>query len=94
MALLALGLRSCSDIPELKKLQRWFESQKLFPTQIEKQANLELILQKAQTSRLRRRRRDFERRASVPRAREPWGSADSTADSPLPIPVLQGFPER
>ena len=70
-ALLALGLRSGSDIPELKELERWFDSQKSFPTGIEKQANLEPILQKAQTSRLRRRRREIERRSSVPRGQEP-----------------------
>ena len=29
-ALLALGLRSDSDIPELKELERWFDSQKSF----------------------------------------------------------------
>jgi hypothetical protein len=74
-ALLALGLRSGSDIPELKELERWFDSQKSFPTDIEKQANLEPILQKAQISRLRRRRRELERRASVPRGQELGGSA-------------------
>jgi chromosome segregation and condensation protein ScpB len=74
-ALLALGLRSGSDIPELKELERWFDSQTSFPTGIEKQANLEPILQKAQTSRLRRRRRELERRASVPRGQELGGSA-------------------
>ena len=72
-AILALGLRSGSDIPELKELERWFDSQKSFPTEIEKQANLEPILQKAQISRLRRRRRELERRASVPRGQELGG---------------------
>ena len=66
-ALLALGLRSTADIPELKELEHWFDSQKSFPTQIEKQSNLEPILQKAQTSRSRRRRRELERRTSAPR---------------------------
>ena len=70
-ALLALGLRSYSDIPELKALERWFDSQKSFQHDVEKEANLEPIFEKAQTSRLRRRRRELERRASVPRGQEP-----------------------
>jgi chromosome segregation and condensation protein ScpB len=65
-ALLALGLRSIAEIPELKELESWFDSQKSFPTQIEKQRNLERILRKAQTSHSRRRRRELERRASAP----------------------------
>ena len=96
-ALLALGLRSGSDIPELKELERWFDSQKSFPTEIEKQANLEPILQKAQTSRLRRRRRELERRASVPRGQELRGSAGwcgvkSRGNSPPP-PRPKGLQE-
>ena len=50
-ALLALGLRSVSDIRELKELERWFDSQRSFPTDAEKQAELEPILEKAQASR-------------------------------------------
>jgi chromosome segregation and condensation protein ScpB len=69
-ALLALGLRSTADIPELKELEHWFDSQKSFPTQIEKQANLEPILEKARTSRTRRRRRELERRLSAPQPSE------------------------
>jgi hypothetical protein len=69
-ALLALGLRSTSEIPELKELEHWFDSQKSFRTQIEKQANLEPLLQKAQTSRTRRRRRELERRVSAPQPLE------------------------
>ena len=34
---------------------------------LEKEANLEPIFEKAQTSQARRRRRELERRASVPR---------------------------
>jgi chromosome segregation and condensation protein ScpB len=66
-ALLALGLRSYTDIPELKALERYFDSQKSFQNDVEKEANLEPILEKAQTSQARRRRRELERRASVPR---------------------------
>jgi hypothetical protein len=65
-ALLALGLRSVSDIPELKELERWFESQRSFSNDAEKQRSLEPILQKAQASRARKRRRELERRASAP----------------------------
>ena len=70
-ALLALGLRSGSDIPALKELERWFESQKSFHNAVEKDANLQPIFEKAQTSHLRRRRRELERRASAPRGQEP-----------------------
>src|SRR6516225_4149055 len=70
-ALLALGLRSYIDIPELKALERYFDSQKSFQNDVQKEANLEPILEKAQTSQARRRRRELERRASVPRGLEP-----------------------
>jgi chromosome segregation and condensation protein ScpB len=88
-ALLALGLRSSSDIPELKELERWFDSQKSFPTEIEKEANLDPILEKAQTSQARRSRRELERRASVPRGLEP-ASPDSGAENSPPPPRLKG----
>jgi hypothetical protein len=70
-ALLALGLRSGSDIPELKELERWFDSQSLFPTDVKKQENVDPILEKAQASRARKRRRELERRASAPLHEEP-----------------------
>jgi hypothetical protein len=70
-ALLALGLRSTAEIPELKELEDWFGSQKSFRTELAKQAELEPILQKAQTSRTRRRRRELERRISAPQPLEP-----------------------
>ena len=72
-ALLALGLRSHSDIPALKELERWFDSQASFQNDTQKEANLEPILEKAQTSLSRRRRRELERRASVPRDQELGG---------------------
>ena len=65
-ALLALGLRSTAEIPELRELEHWFDSQKSFGTQTDQPGNLESILQKAQISRSRRRRRQLERRASAP----------------------------
>jgi chromosome segregation and condensation protein ScpB len=70
-ALLALGLRSYSDIPELKELERYFDSTKSFGNDNEREANLKPLLEKAKTSQARRRRRELERRASVPRGLEP-----------------------
>jgi hypothetical protein len=70
-ALLALGLRSYSDIPELKELERYFDSTKSFGIDNERGANLGPLLEKAKTSQARRRRRELERRASVPRGLEP-----------------------
>jgi hypothetical protein len=69
-ALLALGLRSASDIPELKELEGWFDSQRSFSKVVEKQGNVEPILEKAQASRARKRRRELERRASAPLGEE------------------------
>jgi hypothetical protein len=48
-------------------LERWFDSQKSFQNESEEQANLQPILEKAKASQLRRRRRELERRSSVPR---------------------------
>jgi chromosome segregation and condensation protein ScpB len=76
-ALLALGLRSYSDIPELKALERYFDSQTSLQNDVQKEANLEPIFERAQTSRLRRRRRELERRASVPRGQELGALPDS-----------------
>ena len=44
---------------------------------IERQANLEPILEKAKTSQARKRRRELERRASAPRGQEPGALPDS-----------------
>lgn len=76
-ALLALGLRSYTDIPELKELEHWFDSQKTFHNDVEKQANLEPILAKAQKASLRKRRREIERRASAPPLLETPAEEDS-----------------
>jgi chromosome segregation and condensation protein ScpB len=86
-ALLALGLRSYSDIPELKELERYFDSQKSFQSEEERQANLEPIFEKAKTSQARRRRRELERRASVPRGLEPASPDFERAETPLPHPA-------
>jgi hypothetical protein len=66
-ALLALGLRTYTDIPELKELEHWFDSQKSFSNTGEKIANVDPVLEKTQISRSRRHRRKLERRASAPR---------------------------
>ena len=66
-ALLSLGFRSWSDIPELKELEQWFESQKTFHTNEEKLANVGPALARAEKIGSRRRRREIERRASVPK---------------------------
>jgi chromosome segregation and condensation protein ScpB len=65
-ALLALGLRSYSDIPELKALEQWFDSQKNFGNDEGARESLEPIFQKANFSQARRQRRELERRASAP----------------------------
>jgi chromosome segregation and condensation protein ScpB len=88
-ALLALGLRSYSDIPELKALERYFDSQKSFQNELEEEANLDPILEKAQTSQARRSRRELERRASVPRGLEP-ASPDWGVENSPPPPRLKG----
>ena len=78
-ALLALGLRSGTDIPALKELESWFDSQKSFLKDAEKQANAERILEKARASSARKRRRELERRASAPQETEavPPGAPDA-----------------
>jgi hypothetical protein len=70
-ALLALGLRSTSEIPALKELERWFDSQSRFPTHLE--VKVEPILEKAQAYGTRKRRRELERRASAPSREENLG---------------------
>ena len=86
-ALLALGLRSYSEIPELKALERYFDSRKSIQNEAEKQANLEPIFEKAQTSQARRRGRELERRASVPRGWNSWGASPDFGEGPnTPLP--------
>ena len=87
-ALLALGLRSGSDIPELKELECWFDSQRSFPDEVERQANLDPIVAKAKASRARKRKRELERRASAPRSHEPIEPGSIKKRDPLPHPGL------
>jgi hypothetical protein len=70
-ALLALGLRSASEIPALKELEGWFDSQSRFPTH--REVKVEPILEKAQAYGTRKRRRELERRASAPSHEEDLG---------------------
>jgi hypothetical protein len=95
-ALLALGLRCGTDIPELKELERYFDSQKSFQNDAQKEANLEPILEKAQTSQARRRRRELKRRASVPppgaRTRFSQTRNEKRLNSPPPPRLKKVFP--
>jgi chromosome segregation and condensation protein ScpB len=89
-ALLSLGLRSYSEIPQLKALEHYFDSKTSFNNLAEKDANLQPILEKAEKSRLRRRKRELERRSSVPRGLEPLTLQPGEPDplkSPLPHPA-------
>jgi hypothetical protein len=56
--------------PELKALERYFDSQKSFQKDAEEEANLDPILEKAKASQLRRRRRELEHPASAPGGQE------------------------
>jgi hypothetical protein len=98
-ALLALGFRFYAEIPELRELEHWFESQKTFTTASAKQANVEPLLQKARNTERRKRRRTLQRRASSPKPLiEPWQApyrppsrreADYSDTSPTPDVMLQ-----
>lgn len=69
-ALLALGLRSTSDIPELLELERWFDSQTGFSSEKEILPSVNPVLEKVGARQARRRRRLLERRSSAPLAVE------------------------
>ena len=84
-----MGLRSYSDIPALKALEHWFDSEASFQNDTQKEAYLEPIFEKAKTSQARRGRRELERRASVPReTKNSGGPAEFRVNSPrLPSPT-------
>jgi hypothetical protein len=65
MALLALGVGSRADIPELTELEVWFDSQRSFVAEDEKQKTVEPILQAALKRGSKKRRRQLEQRASI-----------------------------
>jgi hypothetical protein len=91
-ALLALGLRSTSDIPELLELERWFDSQRTFSSEKELLASVNPVLDRAGARQARGRRRALDRRISAPRAEEEDTGAlrDSISSrpgaDPLPSP--------
>ena len=60
-ALLALGLRSHTDIPALKELEGWFDSQKEIPAI----AKLDPFFEKSQRLASRRLKRELERRGTL-----------------------------
>ena len=60
-ALLALGLRSSTDIPALKELEEWFDSQK----EIRAIAQLDPFFEKTSKLAARRLKREIERRGTL-----------------------------
>ena len=60
-ALLALGFRSYTDIPALKELEEWFETQKEIPAI----AKLDPFFEKSQRLASRRLKRELERRGTL-----------------------------
>ena len=66
-ALLALGLRSFADIPALKELEEWFDTQKEFRTI----AKLDSFFERTSKLASRRLKREIERRGTL--GGEPFG---------------------
>src|ERR1700759_2540346 len=60
-ALLALGLRSSTDIPALKELEEWFDSQK----EIRGRAKLDFFFERISKLASRRLKREIERRETL-----------------------------
>jgi chromosome segregation and condensation protein ScpB len=60
-ALLALGLRSSTDIPALKELEEWFDTQK----EMRSAANLDSFFEKTSKLAARRLKRELERRETI-----------------------------
>jgi hypothetical protein len=59
-ALLALGLRSCTDIPALKELEEWFDARANNPE------SLDSYFARTKNLQSRRLKREMERRESLP----------------------------
>jgi len=72
-ALLALGLRSHTDIPALKELEEWFDAQK----EIRAIAKLDPFFERTSRLASRRLKRELERRGTLG---EPLPEADSLAE--------------
>jgi hypothetical protein len=62
-ALLALGLRSCTDIPALKELEEWFDA--LASKQEPVPQSLDSYFARTKNLQSRRRARELERRETV-----------------------------
>ena len=69
-ALLTLGLRSTSDIPELLELERWFDSQISFSSPKDVLPSVNPVLERVGARAARKRRRQLERRCSAPSSLE------------------------
>jgi hypothetical protein len=63
-ALLALGLRSCTDIPALKELEEWFDSRK----EMRGIAKLDPFFERTNKLATRRLKREIERRETIQEA--------------------------
>jgi hypothetical protein len=70
-ALLALGLRSSSEIPALRELEQWFEAQAAVADAKRAKSSVEPILNKIEKVAARKRAREIARRATVPLSNEP-----------------------
>jgi chromosome segregation and condensation protein ScpB len=81
-ALLALGLRSTSDIPELSELECWFASQRKFSSDEAMLADIRPVLAKTTARQARKQRRESERRESVPRVEEAVDGGAGGSESP------------
>jgi hypothetical protein len=101
-ALLALGVTSRAEIPELTELEAWFDSQQTFGTHEEKQKSVEPILQTVLKRGSKKQRRQLEQRASTGVIRRledaEWKSQEigdrscSPAPLPSPSPAPPSFP--
>ena len=76
--MLALGLRSKSDIPALKELEAWFDTQE----EAQRREKLDPVFKKLEKLATRRLKRELERRTTVeagtlaPGELDPLGQAD------------------
>ena len=93
-ALLTLGLRSTSDIPELLELERWFDSQISFSSPKDALPSVNPVLERVGARAARKRRRQLERRCSAPCSLEvqsdllAHSSPPGEDPSPLPLPRI------
>ena len=90
-ALLTLGLRSTSDIPELLELERWFDSQISFSSPKDVLPSVNPVLERVGARAARKRRRQLERRCSAPSSLEVQsdllGHSSPPGEDPSPLPL-------